>query len=110
LSRPDLFEIFTPPAFGLTVFSVSAGVEGLKKRNEITKEVYEAVNAEGDIFITSTTVDGTYAIRVISGNPRIEGKHLTRAFEIIVRKTEGIKARGVHTPPVVEVENEVKGV
>lgn len=110
LSRPDLFEIFTPPAFGLTVFSVSAGVEGLKKRNEITKEVYEAVNAEGDIFITSTTVDGTYAIRVISGNPRIEGKHLTRAFEIIVRKTEVIKARGIHTPPVVEVENEVKGV
>jgi len=112
-SRPDLFEIFTPPAFGLTVFTVrpaeGAGV-GLQAGNEVTKEVYEAVNADGEIFITSTVVDGTYAIRIVSGNPKIEERHLTRAFEIILKKTEGIRAKGRHTPPSVEVKTELKGI
>jgi aromatic-L-amino-acid decarboxylase len=108
-ARPDLFTMFTPPSFGLTVFTVN--IDGdLKARNEITKEVYEAVNADGEIYITSTVVDGNYAIRVVSGNPKIEDKHLARAFEIIVAKTEEAKSRGAHTPPVVELEKEMKGV
>lgn len=102
--RPDLFTIFTPPAFGLTVFSVN--VDGdLKARNDITKEVYEAVNAHGEIFITSAVVDGTYTIRVVSGNPRAEDRHLARAFDIIVAKTEeaNLKRRRAQ-----QIEKEIK--
>ena len=103
-SRPDLFETITPSVFGLTVFTVNPGEGegvGLKARNEVTKEVYEAVNNDGEIFITSTVVDGMYAIRVVSGNPKIEERHLARAFEIILKKTEEIRAKGAHIPPVV---------
>ncbi|TGZ82137.1 PLP-dependent transferase [Ascodesmis nigricans] len=111
--RPDRFQIFTPPAFALTVFSVNPIVpdeEGsVERRNEITKEVYEAVNADGEIFITSSIIDGNYVMRVVSGNAKIEEKHLQRAFEIILQKTEDIRAKGAHTPPVVE-EKELKGV
>ncbi|KAI5782762.1 pyridoxal phosphate-dependent transferase [Geopyxis carbonaria] len=111
-SKPALFELFTPPAFALTVFTVNPLddiSDNLSRRNEITKEVYEAVNADGEIFITSTVVDGNYAIRVVSGSPRIEESDLIRAFEIIVNKTEGVRSRGVHTPPDVELQ-QLKGV
>ncbi|KAA8899004.1 pyridoxal phosphate-dependent transferase [Sphaerosporella brunnea] len=109
-ARPDLFTIFTPPAFGLTVFTVNVERQGLKGRNEVTKEVYESVNADGEVFITSTVVDGNYAIRIVSGNPRIEDKHLARAFDIIVAKTEEVKKRDAHTPPIVEIQKELKGL
>lgn len=78
--RSDLFEIFTPPVFGLTVFTIRPVVEAAdaetrkKAVDGITKEVYEAVNTDGEIFITSSVVDGSYAIRVVSGNPRIDRK------------------------------------
>ena len=83
-TRPDLFQVFTPPAFALTVLTViphgtnrpisdlgltEPGVdEGLVKieilpqsgsrtedrANAITKKVYEKVNAAGEIFLTSS--------------------------------------------------------
>ena len=125
LSRPDLFEILTPPAFALTVLTVkpvAAGKEAdvpfengvshlsleerkvatatilgyedrqLQRANAITKRVYEAINAAGEIFLTSSVVKGVYAIRVVSGNENTEEQHLRKAFDILVRKTLEMRA------------------
>lgn len=63
----------------------------LKQANEITRLVYEKINAEGKIFLTSTVVQGTYAIRVVSANPKADLVHLKKAFEILVDTTEEIQ-------------------
>ncbi|CUS10032.1 unnamed protein product [Tuber aestivum] len=86
--RADIFEIVVPPAFGLTVFAVKAALR--EESNRLTKAVYEAVNAHGEIFITSTVIDGTYAIRVVGGGPKTREEVLRRAFEIFVCKTEEV--------------------
>lgn len=99
--RSDLFEIVTKPAFALTVFRVkntkhavqSNGVATVKKDEEadgITKKVYELINSRGEIFITSTVVDGVYVIRVVSANPLAEEKYVRNAFDILVRTTEEV--------------------
>ena len=62
----------------------------LEKTNAITKEVYELVNAKGEIFITSTVINGVYAIRVVSANPRAEEKWIRKAFEILVETAEEV--------------------
>lgn len=102
-SRSDLFEIITKPVFGLTVFRVKAPklanangavVNGstVAKPDEhsdaVTKEVYELVNARGEIFITSTVMAGIYAIRVVSANERADEKYIRRAFDILVNTAE----------------------
>lgn len=99
-SRPDLFKIFTPPAFALTVFTIvphqgatksrdsapteigtneglvtenilpDGGDSSAKNANELTKAVYESINASGQIYLTSSVVKGVYTIRVVSANPR----------------------------------------
>ena len=126
LSRPDLFEILTPPAFALTVLTVkpvAAGKETdvplengvshlsleekkvatattilgsedrqLQRANAITKRVYEAINAAGEIFLTSSVIKGVYAIRVVSGNENTEEQHLRKAFDILVRQTLEMRA------------------
>jgi len=97
MSRVDMFTIVTEPRFGLNVFHVNVkgdeGVEDSREkemaRNEVTKKVYEKVNAGGKIFITSTVLDGgeghksVYAIRVVGGSPQLKVEDLERAFEVI---------------------------
>jgi hypothetical protein len=41
----------------------------------VTKEVYELVNRQGEIFLTSSVIAGNYAIRVVSANPKAEEKY-----------------------------------
>ena len=120
-TRPDLFEVVAPYAFGLTVFRVRPAPDGvravngnessnsgvtdglvehgaieiteseqLQKANAVTKEVYELVNGRGEIFITSTVLNGVYAIRVVSANPRAEEKWIRKAFEVLTRTTEEV--------------------
>ncbi len=60
--------------------------------NTLTQEVYERINADGKIFLTSSVVKGVYAIRVVSANPKADEIHLRRAFEILVGTTEEVLA------------------
>lgn len=123
LERPDLFRVATPPAFALTVLTVvpravkmletdaggpsrpgvSDGLamdeppktqdQALATANRITKEVYELVNSRGEIFLTSGVVNGVYAIRVVSANPKADEKHLKKAFDILVATAEEVLGR-----------------
>ncbi|KAL2839375.1 pyridoxal phosphate-dependent transferase [Aspergillus pseudoustus] len=106
-SRSDLFEIITKPAFGLTVFRVKASnalangnravaktlPQPDEKADAVSKEVYELINARGEIFITSTVMSGIYAIRVVSTNERAEEKYVRRAFDILVATSEEVLRR-----------------
>ncbi|KAI9887665.1 MAG: hypothetical protein M1823_000529 [Watsoniomyces obsoletus] len=121
-SRPDLFRILTKPAFALTVFHVvgstattstasaaasnmlhegfstdftpDSDAQATAQANLITKDVYETILSQREIFLTSAVVDGVYAIRVVSANPKADEAHLKRAFKIIVDTTEHILERG----------------
>ncbi|KAJ2896669.1 hypothetical protein MKZ38_005321 [Zalerion maritima] len=84
----DLFEIVTGPAFALTVFRVKG--KDREERNRRTKEVYERVNAGGEIYITSTVLGGDFAIRVVASTPFVEEEHVRNAFAILVRTAEEV--------------------
>jgi aromatic-L-amino-acid decarboxylase len=56
----------------------------------LTKKVYELINSRGEIFITSTVIDGVYVIRVVSANPLAEEKNVRNAFDIVLRTTEEV--------------------
>ena len=75
--------------------------------NEATKEVYELINARGEIYLTSGVVKGIYAIRVVSANPKAEEKFLRKAFDILVRTTEEVLGR--KRDPKAKLTNGVNG-
>jgi aromatic-L-amino-acid decarboxylase len=115
VSRPDLFEVLTGPAFALTVFrakppaqlqstssaastgntagSVASGegnVAAALDANALTKAVADAIFGEREIFLTSVDLRGKFAIRVVSANEKADEAHVRKAFDIIVRTTEAI--------------------
>ncbi|KAI4184647.1 MAG: hypothetical protein LQ346_006066 [Caloplaca aetnensis] len=62
----------------------------LEKANLVTKEVYEKINAAGEILLTGTMIKDAYAIRVVSANEQTDEPHLRRAFESLVRTTKAV--------------------
>ena len=81
--RDDLFLIPTPPAFALTVVTLRAG-------NECSKQVYERINASGQLFITSGVVKGIYALRFVAANENTNEAAMRKAFELLVRISEDV--------------------
>ncbi|TID18230.1 aromatic-L-amino-acid decarboxylase [Venturia nashicola] len=119
LTRPDLFSVLAGPSFALNVITINphrskqrrlsaanrpdpdherylnnvspdAEAQALVDANRITKEVYETVNARGEIYLTSSVIAGIYVIRIVSAAPGVEEKYLTRAFEILVEVSEEV--------------------
>ena len=68
----------------------------VKRANKVTKRVYEAINAGGDIFLTSTMVKGVYAVRVVSANLKTDEEHLRKAFDLLLQKAQEIIRQESH--------------
>ena len=65
----------------------------LQEANEITKEVYTAVDERKDFFLTASVVGEAYAIRVVSANPLAEEKYVREVFEQLVQAAEDALAK-----------------
>jgi aromatic-L-amino-acid decarboxylase len=91
-SRPELFEIVTGPSFALTVFRLAAKTEdaSLDERNVLTKALYEKVNATGKIWLTSTELDGRFAIRLMTAVRTTEREHIETAVKTLTDIAEEV--------------------
>lgn len=117
-SRKDLFEIIAEPIFGLTVFTIRHDLGGvtlttesekITRANGLTKEVYELVNAGGEVYLTSTVLGDIYAIRVVSGSPNANAKSVTRGFELLVAAASKVSGVPVEEKAAREVKEAVEG-
>lgn len=89
--RADLFEIVTGPVFALTVFRVTGGPDTTEEqRNRWTEQVYDEVNQTGRIWLTSTVLEGKFAIRFMTANHQTEEKHVRGAWELIEATAERV--------------------
>ncbi|KAL7810389.1 pyridoxal-dependent decarboxylase-like protein [Trichoderma gracile] len=86
VSRGDLFSVFTKARFGLVTFRVKGG--GEEEVNRRTERLYEAVNASGRFYLTSTVVNGHFAIRVCTGTAAVREEHVRGLFELLVETVE----------------------
>ena len=120
--RPDRLEIIAGPRFALIVIRCvapkddtpavqralngdSTRAEGEmnhfeKKRstasqdaaNALTKRVYDLIHSRGELFLTSSVINGIFVIRVVSANENAEKEYVTAAFDTILATTEEVLA------------------
>lgn len=93
-TRSDLFSIFTGPAFALTTITVVPDVPDDEAQNIATEAVYNLILKKGEMYLTSTVVNGTFAIRVVAANPQTEEKYIRLAFDILVQAALEVKGMG----------------
>lgn len=110
--RSDLFEIVTGPRFALTTFKIKNGTQSTgavvgkedgaaagaaaaatTAQNTLTKTVYDAILADGRIFLSSTVVGDIFCIRHCPATPFVEQRHVENHVDIITEVAEStIKA------------------
>ncbi|KAK4231357.1 pyridoxal phosphate-dependent transferase [Podospora fimiseda] len=86
--KREMFEVLTGPSFALTVFRMVGKDE--EERNERTRRLAEKINSSAKIWVTSTVLDGRYAIRFMTGVRKTEREDVERAFGIVVEKAEEV--------------------
>ncbi|KAK4625843.1 Phenylacetaldehyde synthase [Fulvia fulva] len=62
----------------------------LKAGNEVTEKVFTIIDKQKEFFLTSTVVDGVYAIRIVSANPLAEERYVRQVFERLVETAEAV--------------------
>lgn len=89
----DDFELLAPVPFNAVCFRFHPEfIDDNRKLDELNKQLIEAVNKSGDLFLTHTKLDGKYTIRTVIGNTNVTHKHVIAARDIIKQKAAEILA------------------
>jgi aromatic-L-amino-acid decarboxylase len=78
------FELVAPVPLNLVCFAHRAG-DGFNRR------LLEQVNATGRLYLTHTTLNGRYTLRLCVGQTWTEAEHVRQAWEIIQEAAQEIK-------------------
>ncbi len=82
-AHPD-FELVLPRSLNVVVFRYKPVAESdPEKLNALNEQLVKQLNASGKLFITHTKVKGTYCLRMVLGNTRLEQRHVEEAWEWI---------------------------
>ncbi|KAJ4244814.1 hypothetical protein NW762_014393 [Fusarium torreyae] len=100
-SRSDIFCILTPARFGLLTFKLREHDGNADIINKNTKALCDKINTGGHFFLTGSTVNHRFAIRVCTSGASAKEEtmeklfdHLTREARLILEQNSGIPNGG----------------
>ncbi|KAL4629215.1 hypothetical protein ACB092_05G292100 [Castanea dentata] len=83
------FEVMAPRNFALVCFRVlpwpndNSVANQVEYANELNKKLLESINGSGNVYMSSTVVDGAYIIRCVIGATLTEERHVIKAWKVI---------------------------
>ncbi len=85
------FELLAPVELGLVCFRLNDGrdEDGLHVLNN---RLLERVNAAGPVFLSHTTLNGRFAIRLVVGQRTTEERHVRNAWDLVSAKADEVLA------------------
>jgi len=87
LQQDKRFEIMAPVYFSLVCFRLNDG-RSEEQLNALNQRLLEAINDTGRVFLTHTTLNGKYTLRLVVGQRTTEERHVRQALEIIKNKAD----------------------
>ncbi|KAL0694082.1 hypothetical protein Bca4012_061262 [Brassica carinata] len=90
VSQDPNFEVITPRIFALVCFRMVPIDNDEKKCNHRNRELLEAVNSSGKLFISHTALSGKIVLRCAIGAPLTEEKHVKETWKVIQEKASSL--------------------
>ncbi|MBC7363320.1 MAG: aminotransferase class V-fold PLP-dependent enzyme [Candidatus Aminicenantes bacterium] len=87
LQQDKRFEIMAPVYFSLVCFRLNDS-RSEEQLNALNQRLLEAINDTGRVFLTHTTLNGKYTLRLVVGQRTTEERHVRQALEIIKNKAD----------------------
>ncbi|KAL9251339.1 hypothetical protein AKJ16_DCAP02391 [Drosera capensis] len=94
------FEVVTPRKFSLVCFRLLPPIkkEDDDRVNKLNRELLDAVNATGKIFVSHTVLSGKYAIRLAVGAPLTEERHIIAAWKVLQENADVLLSTSEYAP------------
>ncbi|XP_056844632.1 phenylacetaldehyde synthase isoform X1 [Raphanus sativus] len=83
VSQDPNFEVVTPRIFSLVCFRIVPVDNDEKKCNDRNRNLLDAVNSSGKLFLSHTALSGKIVLRCAIGAPLTEEKHVKEAWKVI---------------------------
>lgn len=83
-ASPD-FEVIAPSPFNLVCFRHRQG-------DDVNRQILEKLNADGQIYLTHTVLNGRYTLRMSIGQTQTQARHVARAWELIQEAAASLTA------------------
>lgn len=77
------FEVVAPRTFSLVCFRLVPPHNNEECGNKLNRELLDAVNSTGKIFISHTVLSGKYILRLVVGAPLTEERHVNAAWKVL---------------------------
>jgi aromatic-L-amino-acid decarboxylase len=94
LAAEPLFEIFDPPQLSIVAFSARPPDGHRLDANAFSAEVLRRVNARKRVYMSSTTIDGRYLIRICVVSFRTHADRMQDAVEGLIEEARGLAREG----------------
>ncbi|XP_049936770.1 phenylacetaldehyde synthase-like isoform X2 [Nymphaea colorata] len=80
------FKVVAPRTFALVCFRLEAPKNSPDNGEKLNRDLLEAVNSSGDIFLSHTVLSGQFILRVAVGAPLTEERHIKAAWKLLQEK------------------------
>ncbi|EPS58074.1 hypothetical protein M569_16742, partial [Genlisea aurea] len=87
VKQDSRFQIVVPRKFSLVCFRLVRN-EGDDVENGLNRDLMEAVNSSGKIFITHTVLSGKFVLRFAVGSPLTQERHVLAAWDLLQQKAD----------------------
>ena len=86
------FELLAPVPLNTVCFRFNPESHEISHEalNQLNEEILLAINKSGELFITQTTLNEKYTLRIVPGNTNLEQKHVENAWSLITATAQGI--------------------
>jgi len=89
-SEPD-FEILAPVSLNVVCFRYLPSGITEDRLNAVNEKLNHILNDSGKIYLTHTTLNGKYTLRMVTGQTNVTLDHVGKAWDLIKRKAREIK-------------------
>ncbi len=76
VAESDQFELAVPPPLNLVCFRHKGG-------EDLNRQILDRLNRNGTLYLTHTTLNGQYTLRLCVGQTHTEARHVHQAWELI---------------------------
>jgi len=90
LKSEDDFEIVTQPILSLFTFRYKPSIEGVNI-DDVNKQLVDAINDDGRIYLTQSVHDGLQVIRFMTGQFDMTHEDINIAYDVITEVARGLK-------------------
>ena len=87
IQQDDRFEVVVPPPLNLVCFRHRGG-------DDINKQLMDRLNQSGDLFLTHTSMQDQFTLRLCVGQTHTEFWHVERAWQRIQEIAEELESAG----------------